>query len=767
MLRRILLTTFAIGVAGLGALLLKRLRSSADVTGSRDSQSAKCLPAFTGASNQGLRSASSIASLATPKTSIYIDLDGIGPVTRGTRRESISAMLGLGVWAGAVLLAFIAQYELTPLKQIAPAGILYAAAAILLVVGAALIDRRSPLPDPMQYVGPGDALLMKDRSTWRRLGGTIGITLGLLLTASSAYTLAVQNTSTTALPLWILALCALVVGVGLFTSFPWRLPRSRRSALELAGVIALIGVAFAFRFWNLVEIPLDVHGDEGAVGIAAREIINGDVKNIFGLGWTSQPQLSFATAALSLKAFGNDLFGLRMASVIPGCLSVGLLYGVAKRLFSARVATLAAILLASAQMANHYSRIGNNYIQALFASLLLFYFLLRALLDRHWLDYLLAGFSVGLTLSVYIAARLTPVLLVLYVLHRAISERQFVQRHWKGLIVLVVGACLFMAPQIVFYSHDPSRALDRTSGVFVLQPDNLDHEYGVYHVHSAADVLRMQAINTIEAFNLRGETSLQYGQLGPLLDFWSGTLFVLGVALATTRIWQPRYFLLAMWLWLTLLLGSVMSVDAMFSPHIVALLGILAIFPALIVDTGWRGLADRFGKWGGRMGLAIAIAFALVTTYANYVDYFFVHTSTMESPGFFTVLARYILTINDRYRVYLLADQDTSLRYDTTQFLIPHLDGVDARNFPLHLPLDRIPAQKGVIFIERNRQDPRYAAIKAQYPRGIEQAHPNPTGFIEFYSYQVEHADLLAADPQAYIDHTSIPAVDLNQLSPP
>ena len=133
----------------------------------------------------------------------------------------------------------------------------------------------------------------------------------------------------------------------------------------------------------------------------------------------------------------------------------------------------------------------------------------------------------------------------------------------------------------------------------VLSDASLKHEYSAYKVDTPADVLRIQAIYTIEAFNLRGESSLQYGKRAPLLDFATSALFVLGVAIATFRPHRTRYFLLAAWLWLTLLLGSVLTIDALFSPHIVVAIPVLFVFPALAVDAGWRAGPRRSGEPAG------------------------------------------------------------------------------------------------------------------------------------------------------------------------
>jgi hypothetical protein len=53
---------------------------------------------------------------------------------------------------------------------------------------------------------------------------------------------------------------------------------------------------------------------------------------------------------------------------------------------------------------------------------------------------------------------------------------------------------------------------------------------------STASVVGTQLVNALSAFNLRGETSVQYGHSGPLLDFWTAPFFVLGVAYAIARV---------------------------------------------------------------------------------------------------------------------------------------------------------------------------------------------------------------------------------------
>jgi hypothetical protein len=100
------------------------------------------------------------------------------------------------------------------------------------------------------------------------------------------------------------------------------------------------------------------------------------------------------------------------------------------------------------------------------------------------------------------------------------------------------------------------------------------------------------------------------------------------------------------------------------------------------------------------------------------------------------------------------------------RFLVPEIDGVNVRDRSLGLPLDRVPAAKGVVFIDPSPADPRFAALRAVYPGGVLAAHRDNHGIIAFYSYRVDQAMLLSAQPGAAIDHTPIPGLESNALPP-
>ena len=246
--------------------------------------------------------------------------------------------------------------------------------------------------------------------------------------------------------------------------------------------------------------------------------------------------------------------------MIEGTLAVLLLYLIVRRLFGRRPALLASFLLAVSQWDIHYSRQGSHYMQAQLATLLVLYFLLRAFDSRRALDYLLCGLSVGLCFEVYYAARLAPAIAGLILLQRLFDDRGFLRREWLGLLALLLGIVVFLAPMWPAAHAEPNVINARFRTVSLLHPDTMRYEMKIQGTDNPLTVVKNNTVRTVEAFNRTGETSLQYGRSGrPLLDFWTAALLPLGFLLVLVRIRGPGYFLIASWIVLTLVFGAILS----------------------------------------------------------------------------------------------------------------------------------------------------------------------------------------------------------------
>ena len=175
-----------------------------------------------------------------------------------------------------------------------------------------------------------------------------------------------------------------------------------------------------------------------------------------------------------------------------------------------------------------------------------------------------------------------------------------------------------------------------------------------------------------------------------------------------------------------------------------------------MLDRAWLGvtrLAGRLGTYLFAVPVAVVLGLALQ---GNVHDYFDIQIVERQPAGRFTLLSNYAASINASYRLYVIGRDDWTLSYDTPRFLVPGPDAVDVRNAPLVLPLDRIPASKGVAFLVENNPadfEQRMNAIRRAYPGGREEAiAERPGGPATFSSYLVENAALVAADPTASRD---------------
>ncbi|HVR29547.1 MAG TPA: hypothetical protein VMS86_08425, partial [Thermoanaerobaculia bacterium] len=128
----------------------------------------------------------------------------------------------------------------------------------------------------------------------------------------------------------------------------------RRTALALLSVIGL--GAFLLRFVELATLPLAHHGDMAMMGLGSRELLRGET-GWFGVGWAWIPWLGYAPGALAMRLFGDDLFGLRMASVLGGTVAVVSTYGIGATIHSRRVGLLAAAVGAVGYVDIHFGRI--------------------------------------------------------------------------------------------------------------------------------------------------------------------------------------------------------------------------------------------------------------------------------------------------------------------------------------------------------------------------------------------------------------------------
>jgi 4-amino-4-deoxy-L-arabinose transferase-like glycosyltransferase len=562
------------------------------------------------------------------------------------------------------------------------------------------------------------------------IGGLILKTLSSFKAAAPLYTVAV-------------VLCILALGKQDKPTQSMREPYTKREFILLFLIVAL---GFSLQGYRVEQIPPGFHGDEAESGMQALELLHGQVNSLISVGWYHLPMMSFAWHALSMRIFGETVYGLRMSSVIVGTLTLIPFYFLTRLLFNRRTAIIATFLLAVSHPFIALNRLGINYTQTTLLEVTAFYFLFRGLRSRKWWDFAISGLFMGAGLYLYYASRLVPFIVIAFLFCAAIAHRGFLRTYWRGITVFWLAAILIFAPMGLYFIQNPWHLMSRTSHVFVLGDQGwVDTPYAR---NSPAVTLLNQAARILPLFNYGGDMSGQYGYRGPALDFITSILFILGLGYASVNSHRPRHFFLLIWFWSTLIVGGVLTLPAPFIPRLAGMLPVLSIFAAVVIVMMWDLFAQTWGS--GRLPKATLRALLLVTlcavAFLNYDTYFNQYLPTvqgwaMREPA--TAIARYITSLGEEYNVYLLGEPKLYIRHGTIRFIARDATGTDVLNPSQYIPL-KYSQGKNAVYILLPSHLHHLPTIQQYYPRGTVRHFTRESGELWFTTFEISKEDIAA-----------------------
>jgi 4-amino-4-deoxy-L-arabinose transferase-like glycosyltransferase len=521
----------------------------------------------------------------------------------------------------------------------------------------------------------------------------------------------------------------------------------RPSAWEIALLLAILAVGFALQGYRVAEIPPGFHGDEAESGLQALQLLKGEVGSLISVGWYHLPMMSFAWPAVSMRILGDTVYGLRMSSVIVGTLTLIPFYALTRLLFGRTAAPVATFLLAVSHPFIALNRLGINYTHTTLFEVVTFYFLFRGLRSGKWWDFAASGLFMGAGLYLYYASRLVPFIVLGFLGYLAVARSRPLRDHWRGLVVLWCAAALIFAPMAVYFVQHPWHFMSRTSFVYALGSQGwVDTPYPR---GGTAAVLLGQAARVLPLFNYGGDMSGQYGYRGPMLDFATSALFVLGLGYATARAHRPRYFFLLLWFWATLIVGGMLTLPAPFVPRLAGMLPVPCLFAALAI----KGTVDILRhSWIDRRAakavLAALVTLALFSAAAlNYRTYFEDYLPTvqgwaMREPA--TAIARYANSLGDDFEVYLLGEPKLYVRHGTIRFIARDLQATDVLDPAQYIPL-RTTREKNAVFILLPTHLQHLASLQQYYPRGVVRNFTRLSGELWFTAFEIDHEDIAAA----------------------
>jgi hypothetical protein len=472
----------------------------------------------------------------------------------------------------------------------------------------------------------------------------------------------------------------------------------------LAGVAAIIVLAFGLRIWQLGDIPFTLGGDEGEQGVEVLRVLGGQLTNPFITGWYGVPTLSFFFNAPSVALFGNTIFGIRVIWVLVGTASVLSTYLLVKELKGTRLALMSAALVATYHYHLHYSRLGSNQISDTLLVSLSLLFLVRGYLRGKWLDWALAGVVVGIGQYFYAGGRLAIVLSLFLLAYLWVRDGFKITRiNRVGVGIFLIALLVAGGPMFGYAVNFPDQYNTRTNQIGILQNGWLVNE-AIILEKNQEQVLLDQFWRASLAFNAYPDRVPQYyGLDGPLLEQAAGVLFILGILSAT--LWSIRNRRLApmvAWWWAAILTGGMLTDTTPSSQRLITASIPTMFFIAWAIEHFVAALRQQISKPVGlTMGILATLVLSISSINLYFNDYNPRHIFGGEHAMIGTMISKQVLEdLGEDTQIYFLGAPRMYAGIGTMRYLMPEIRKFDVEP-GLESPFvpDPLPEAQNLLFI--------------------------------------------------------------------
>lgn len=381
-------------------------------------------------------------------------------------------------------------------------------------------------------------------------------------------------------------------------------------------LLLILLTAVFLRFWQLGAWPPGLYRDEAFNGLDALRVLNGEHALFFPANNGREPAFIYLTAA-AVALFGRSVWAVRLPAAVIGTLTTWLTYKMGAAWFDQRVGLFAAWLWAVTLWPVHLSRIGLRPVLLAAALALTGWLAARAVRRPTWHAWLLAGAAYGLSFYTYLAARMTPLLLVLFAVYLWLFHRHTLQKQrrdvWQGVCWFGVGTAVLLLPWLALFIQEPALLLGRSGQVSILNPAiNQGDLWGT---------LLRQIGRGLGMFFWQGDTILRHNPAGrPVFDAVTAVFFLVGLGWCL-RHWRRPFAGLLLLSIGVMLLPTILAED---TPHFLRASGLLPAIvlpPAIGLAQLWQlpRLPRRLRQGIVLLGALAALAFA-VRDYAAYAQ---------------------------------------------------------------------------------------------------------------------------------------------------
>jgi len=670
------------------------------------------------------------------------------------KRRRLAALLLL---VAALALALLGQfYALRRREYLWDGLVFYGLAALCFVLAwrQATASVRAARTDRPRSLPWGAWIRERPISAGLLVAGLFLSLSATLLSAGRAW----NQPTTDVVFLWLLGLTATALAALWPTSWPARPGRewltrlrqvSRETWLEAATLAGLTLLALLLRVSALGRVPFTLGGDEAWHGLLARQVLTGELRNPFVMGYMSMPTFFYWPLSWSLRLAPSSMTALRLPAALVGAATIPILYLFARRLWGRQAAFLAALFLAAYDYHVHYSRLGaNNVWDALFVLLALWTLDrgLTASTETGQTRFLiLTGLVMGLSAYFYTGARLLPPLVAIYLLFLWVQQRFHPERARavKGLdrrlvLLLVLAFLIAAGPMLNYALTHPDDWNARLNQVGIIQSGWLAREPGLTG-KSTLQILAEQFLRAAGAFHVFPDRTVWYGAQRPLLGPLAGVFALLGMVWALAHWRERRYFLVLLWFWSVVISGGMLTESPPSSQRLVIAIPAVALLVAFGLEQTVRlarALLRVDRHWGnlvlGLLGLVLA---------ANSVRFYFVDYSPTSRYGSrngetATMIGHYLHGLEGEQRAYFFGAPRIYWKFGTMAFLAPNVSGQDVVE-PLEGPPDFVEEKDGVVFVFLPQRAGERSWVEKAFPDGRWREFRDAGGSLRFLAYEV------------------------------
>jgi 4-amino-4-deoxy-L-arabinose transferase-like glycosyltransferase len=501
----------------------------------------------------------------------------------------------------------------------------------------------------------------------------------------------------------------------------------RRRRGEVAVLCACAAAAAIATMVHLGSMPWTFNGDEGGFAVLSNKMLDGEVPNPFGVGYMAHPLLYNAMQSAAMHVAGRTVLGARLVSAVLGALSVPLAYLVAKRLGGNRATGLvAAALLATFHVHLYWSRSALPNGASVFFVLLVLYLIDRTTTDRGPAVLVATGISAGLAQYFYFSNRILPIVLTAALIAGAIASVR--ADHRLGIAIgalaqrgalMAAGFVAAVIPLAAFYDVHPEQFDARVDQVSLLHSGAI----GVEAAATGRSTLGVVWHHLMQSAMLpfRTQPAGFYRGAVPFIGWPMAVTAAIGMALALSRVLQPRWTGLSAAYWATVI-GMALTTGPADTNRWVMAVPLVCVFAALGVGVLARAAVAALP--GSQRVVVVVAALAVAATCVSSLHVFFhddnqpdlySDTNTQVAEH----MARQIDAIDPNATVYFSGSPRMSYAgFNDLVFRTPHVISVDVTE-PWNVAA--VPPQLvgWTVFVVLPERSDDLAVVQGWFPGGV------------------------------------------------